>query len=57
MSNCTELLKKAVGEIVRIFKKRDSIRLTKDRGALITPKANQVNEVANFELVTWLIIK
>ncbi|MGK5092034.1 helicase-related protein [Deltaproteobacteria bacterium TL4] len=57
MDGYTELLKKAVNEIVHIFKKKDHQNLTSDRGALLIPKAKQLNEMKDFELVTWLIIK
>lgn len=57
MDKYTELLGKSVDEIIRVLKKRTSIRLTLDRGALIPPKSKQVNEMNNFELVTWLVIK
>ena len=57
MDAYTELLKKAVYEIIRIFKKRSNLRLTSDRGALIIPTAKQLNEMENFELVTWLIVR
>ncbi|MFA4909971.1 MAG: helicase-related protein [Desulfobacteria bacterium] len=57
MDAYTELLKKAVDEIIRIFKKRSNLRLTSDRGALLIPKVKQLNEMENFELVTWLIVR
>ena len=57
MKQYTQLLEKAVDEIVRIFKKRSNQRLTNDRGALLVPKEKQINEINNFELVTWLVIK
>jgi superfamily II DNA or RNA helicase len=53
----TGLLKRAIDEIIRIFKKRGSQKLTSDRGALLIPMAKQLNEMENFELVTWLIVK
>ncbi len=53
----TDLLKKAVAEIIHVFKKRSHLRLTSTRGALLIPAAKQLNELDNFELVTWLIIK
>jgi hypothetical protein len=53
----TELLKNAVKEIVRIFKKKSSIKLTEERGALLIPKSKQINEMENFELVSWLIVR
>lgn len=57
MEKYTELLKKAVKEIKRIFKKRTTQKLFSNRGALLIPKSKQVNDLDNFELVTWLIIK
>lgn len=57
MSAYTELLEKAVDEIVRVFKKRGNQRLTTDRGALVIPPSHQINELESFELVTWLIVR
>jgi SNF2 family DNA or RNA helicase len=57
MEPFAELLKKAVDEIVRVFKKRITQRVLTDRAGLIIPQSKQVNEVNNFELVTWLVIK
>ncbi|MFW6310528.1 MAG: hypothetical protein ACOC1D_05430, partial [Prolixibacteraceae bacterium] len=57
MEKYTELLKKAVREITRVFKKRTTQKLFSDRGALLIPKSKQVNDLDNFELITWLIIK
>jgi superfamily II DNA/RNA helicase len=51
------LLKKAADEIVGVFKRRSHQKLTSDRGALLIPKDKQINEMKNFELVTWLIIR
>lgn len=56
MSRYSNLLQKAVAEITRIFKKRSLQKLTTDRGALLAPLAQQINETQDFELVTWLII-
>ena len=53
----TNLLKKAVKEIIRIFKKRTTQKLFTDRGALLIPKSKQVHDLDNFELITLLIIK
>jgi hypothetical protein len=46
-----------VKEIVRIFKKKSNIKLTADRGAKLIPKAKQISEMKDFELVTWLVIR
>lgn len=57
MTGYTTLLKKAVDEIIRIFRKKGGQKLTSDRGALLIPSAKQIYNMGNFELVTWLIIK
>ncbi|MBW6485447.1 MAG: ATP-dependent helicase [Syntrophobacterales bacterium] len=57
MEKYAELLKKAVDEIIRVFKKRGTQKLLTDRSALIIPKARQINEVNNFELITWLVLR
>jgi hypothetical protein len=53
----SNLMKKAVDEIVRVFKKRSFTKLKSDRGALLIPRTRQINETDNFELITWLVIK
>ena len=57
MEPYADLLKKAVDEIIRVFKKRITQRVLTDRAGLIIPQSKQVNEGHNFELVTWLVIK
>lgn len=57
MEKYTDLLKKSIDEISRVFKKRNNIQITMDRGALILPKEKQLNNMDDFELVTWLVIK
>lgn len=57
MKKYTELLEKAVEQVVQVFKKKGSQKLTSDRGALLIPKNKQLNEMADFELVTWLIVR
>jgi len=57
MEQYTLLLKKAVEEVIRIFKKRTAQKLTADRGAIIQPRNKQIEELSHFELITWLIIK
>jgi hypothetical protein len=51
------LLKKAVNEIIQVFRKRQNQKLTTDRGGLLVPLDKQVKEMNNFELVTWLVIQ
>ena len=53
----SDLLKKAVGEIVHVFKKKHHIKLTSDRGAVLIPKSKQISEMEDFELITWLIVR
>ncbi|WP_340111974.1 helicase-related protein [Maribellus mangrovi] len=57
MDKYSDLLKRAVTEIVKVFKKRTTQKLFSDRGALLIPKSKQVNDLENFELITWLVIK
>lgn len=58
MNQFTDLLKQAIEEISRVFNKRSSQKITgNDRGALLIPKSKRINEIDNFELVTWLVIK
>ncbi len=58
MKQYTHLLRKSIEEISRVFNKRSSLKITgTDRGALLIPKSKRINEMNNFELVTWLIIK
>lgn len=58
MNQYTELLKQAIEEISRVFSKRSSQKITgNDRGALLIPKSKRINEINNFELVTWLVIE
>ncbi len=58
MSKYTKLLEQAINEISRVFNKRSSRKIAgTDRGALLIPKSKRINEMNNFELVTWLVIK
>lgn len=58
MKQYSDLLKQAVDEVIRVFKKRSTQKLTNgDRGALLIPISKQANDMNNFELVTWLVIK
>lgn len=57
MNKYSELLKKAVYEIVQVFKKKGNNKLTTDRSATLIPKIKQINELEDFELITWLIVR
>ena len=57
MDKYTNLLRKAVNEMVTVFRKKTHVRLLTDRGAKLIAKAKQINEMKDFELVTWLIVK
>jgi len=58
MNKYSELLEQSITEISRVFNKRSSQKITgNDRGALLIPKSKRINEMDNFELVTWLVIK
>ena len=57
MSKYTDLLEKAVAEIMTSFKKRSAMKLTNSRSAVLIKKDKQASNVNDFELVTWLIIK
>lgn len=57
MEKYSDLLRKAVAEIVQMFQKKGNARLTSDRGALLIPFAQQIHALDDFELVTWLIVR
>jgi hypothetical protein len=58
MNQYSGLLRQAVDEVIRVFKKRSIQKLISgDRGALLIPISKQATEMNNFELVTWLVIK
>ena len=57
MDPYSALLKKAVREITHIFKKRGNQKLVSDRGALLIPTHKQINEMNDFELITWLVVR
>jgi len=57
MDKYNKLLKTAIAEINSVFKKKVKIGLTRDRGALLIPKAKQADKTDHFELITWLVIK
>jgi len=51
------IAREAVDQVVHVFKKKSNQKLTSDRGALLISKAKQLNEMNDFELVTWLIVR
>jgi len=57
MGSYNKLLKTAISEIDRIFKKRANIRLTNNRDALLIPQAQKGKTGEHFELITWLVIR
>lgn len=57
MDKYTELLNKAVNEIIQIYKKKGTAKLTRDRGGLIAHVDEQLKESDDFELITWLVIR
>ena len=57
MSKYNDLIQKAIKQIVRVFKKRNFSKLTNSRDAKIIPKSQSVDDMDDFELITWLIIK
>ena len=58
MRQYSELLRKAIEEISRVFNRKSSLKITgTDRGALLIPRSKRITEMDNFELITWLIIK
>ncbi len=57
MARYTGLLQKAAREIVQVFRRKSHLKLTTDRGALLLPQVNQAQDIGDFELVTWLVIK
>ena len=58
MNMYNKLLKTAISEINRVFKKRASIRMTNSRDAQLMPtQTNLENSDEPFELITWLVIR
>jgi len=57
MSAYSKLLKTAIEEINRVFKRRAGIRMTNSRDAQLLPKAKIKGIDEPFELITWLIIR
>lgn len=57
MDKYAELLQKAVHEITQIFRRKVATQLTRDRSATLIPQVKHVKEMADFTLITWLIVR
>jgi ERCC4-related helicase len=57
MATYSAMLKTAISEINRVFKKRVNIRLTNNRDALLIPNSDNQEASEHFELITWLILR
>jgi len=57
MTAYSTLLKKAVDSVAHTFRKRTAAGLQAGRNFVIPDKGQQANDGADFELITWLIIK
>ncbi|MDP3840356.1 MAG: C-terminal helicase domain-containing protein, partial [Methylococcales bacterium] len=56
MSHYSELLNLAVAELVTVVKNKGQQSVLSGRGGVLMPEKKQVNSLADFELITWLII-
>ncbi|MBW2080231.1 MAG: ATP-dependent helicase [Deltaproteobacteria bacterium] len=57
MEKYSDLLVKAINAIVRTFQKRTAAGLQSGRDFVIPDKQEQATDAADFELITWLVIK
>jgi len=57
MNRYSELLRKAVNEIIQVFTGRQIRMLMGQRDAVLPLENHQPREVGDFELVTWLIVR
>jgi hypothetical protein len=57
MTQYSELLKKAVAELVTVVKSKGQQSLLSGRGGVLIAEKKQINSLADFELITWLIIQ
>ncbi len=57
IKNQSELLTKAIKSIAHTFQKRTAAGLQSGRDFIIPNKKEQASEAADFELITWLVIK
>lgn len=57
MGKYVELLKKGADACVSSFRKKEGIKLTQSRTALLISKDKKTSNMNDFELISWLIIK
>ena len=57
MSLYNKLLEAAIDSIARTFQKRAAAGLQSSRDFVIPNEQEQARETADFELITWLVIK
>ncbi|BFN36528.1 helicase-related protein [Fidelibacter multiformis] len=57
MDKYSDLLFRAVNEIVKIYRSRSNSNITTNRSAMIAPIDKQIRKINDFELVTWLILR
>ena len=57
MSQYNALLQKAVNSLKRTYRKRAVSNLLSGRGGTLVKPQKQVNNVTDFELITWLVIQ
>lgn len=57
MTRYSGLLEKAIASIVSTFRKRNAGNLLTGRGGTLVSREKQVNDTADFDLITWLVIR
>jgi hypothetical protein len=56
MDRYTGLARKAAEEITQVYRRKENMKLSSDRSAVIKPAVAQLGSLGDFNLVTWLII-
>ena len=57
MRQYDELLQKTVDSLSRTYEKRAITNLLSGRGGVLPPSNEQISNITDFELITWLVIK
>jgi hypothetical protein len=57
MSHYSKLLKLAVAELVSVVKNKGQQSLLSGRNGVLISNKKQINSLADFQLITWLIIR